>query len=91
MFFKWADPSNSYRGFAVLPYIKGLTEPLARLLKNNGIPNHKQTPENPTTGICFPQIMTTGLINKQMLFTKIPCADCPWSYIGVILEKLEGA
>jgi len=24
MFSKWADPSNSYRGFAVLPYIKGL-------------------------------------------------------------------
>ena len=24
MFSKWADPSNSYFGFAVLPYIKGL-------------------------------------------------------------------
>ena len=37
MFFKWADPSNSDSGFAVLPYIKGLTEPLSRLLRNNGI------------------------------------------------------
>lgn len=32
-FFKWADPSDSNRDFAVLPYINGLTEPLARLLR----------------------------------------------------------
>ena len=35
MFFRRADPSD--RRFAVLPYIKGLTEPLSRLLRNNGI------------------------------------------------------
>ena len=34
MFFKWADPPDAYRGFACLPYIKGLTEPLTRLLSN---------------------------------------------------------
>jgi len=32
-FFKWADPSDSNREFAVPPYINGLTEPLARLLR----------------------------------------------------------
>ena len=37
MFFRWADPSDLHRGFAVLPYIKGLTEPLSILLRNNGI------------------------------------------------------
>ena len=30
MFFKWADPSNTYQGFACLPYISSLTEPLTR-------------------------------------------------------------
>ena len=34
-FFKWADPSNMYQGFACLPYISGLTEPLS----------HKITPQ----------------------------------------------
>ena len=28
MFFGWADPSDLHVGFAVLPHIKGLTEPL---------------------------------------------------------------
>ena len=37
MFFGWADLPDLHRGFAVLPYIKGLTEALSRLLRNNGI------------------------------------------------------
>ena len=28
MFFKWADPSDTHKDFACLPYISGLTEPL---------------------------------------------------------------
>ena len=37
MFFKWAEPTDTYKGFACLPYISGLTEPLTRLLRNNEI------------------------------------------------------
>ena len=37
VFFKWADPSNTYQGFACLPYISGLTEPLTKLLCKNDI------------------------------------------------------
>ena len=37
MFFKWADPSSTYQGFACLPNISGLTEPLTRLLHKNDI------------------------------------------------------
>ena len=36
MFFKWAEPTNR-RNFAVLPYIKGITEPLTRILKEHDI------------------------------------------------------
>ena len=36
MFFKWAEPTNR-RNFAVLPYIKGITEPVTRILKEHDI------------------------------------------------------
>ncbi|XP_068701292.1 uncharacterized protein [Montipora foliosa] len=36
MFFKWVEPTNR-RNFAVLPYIKGITEPLTRILKEHDI------------------------------------------------------
>ena len=37
MFFKCADPSDTHKGFACLPYISGLTEPLMRLPCKNEI------------------------------------------------------
>ena len=37
MFFKWAEPSDTYKGFACLPYISCLTEHLRRLLRNKEI------------------------------------------------------
>jgi len=69
MFFGWADPSDLHVGFAVLPYIKGLTEPLSRLLRNNGI----QTTNRPLktlqqARVCFSEIKTTrGTTNKCRL------------------------
>ena len=36
MFFKWVEPTNR-RNFAVLPYIKGITERLTRILKEHDI------------------------------------------------------
>ena len=37
MFFKWAEPTNRRNFCAVLPYIKGITEPLTRILKEHDI------------------------------------------------------
>ena len=81
MFFKWDDPSNSDRGFAVLPYIKGLTEPLTRLLRNNGI----RTTSRPLMTLQqeFVSPKSRSPVDQQTnAVYKIPCADCPWSYIG---------
>ncbi len=67
--------------YVVLPYIKGLTEPLKRLLKPYDIrvtskplytlekmfpsPKDRPPPENQTNVVY-----------------QIGCSDCPWSYLG---------
>ena len=35
MFLKMVEPTESRKSFASLPYIKGVTEPLARILKKH--------------------------------------------------------
>ena len=37
MFFKMVEPTESRKSFASLPYIKGVTEPLTRLLKKHDV------------------------------------------------------
>ena len=81
MFFGWADPSDLLVGFTVLPYIKGLTEPLSRLLRNNGI----QTTSRPLKALQqeFVSLKSRPPAKLQTnVVYKIRCTDCPWSYIG---------
>ena len=79
MFFKWAEPTNR-RNFAVLPYIKGITEPLTRILKEHDI----QVTSRPVTELYNSISLSLSLdLPKQCnVIYKIPCASCPWSYIG---------
>ena len=37
MFFKMVEPIESHKAFASLPYIKGITEPLTRVLKKHDV------------------------------------------------------
>ena len=81
MFFKWADPSDTHKGFAFLPYISGLTEPLTRLLRKNEIrvlnkPFKTLQQEFPSPKFRQPSDLQSNVVYK------IPCKDCPWNYIG---------
>ena len=81
MFFKWADPSDTHKGFACLPYISGLTEPLTRLLRKNEIrvvnkPFKTLQQEFPSPKFRQPSDLQSNVVYK------IPCKDCPWNYIG---------
>ena len=80
MFFKWADPTNR-RNFAVLPYIKGITEPLTRILKEHDI----QVTSRPVKTLQqhFPIRKFRPAEDDQCnVKYKISCASCPWNYIG---------
>ena len=66
---------------ACLPYVRGITEPLTRLLRKNGInvvtwPHKTLQKEFPSPKFRPPTELQTHVVYKM------PCADCPWSFIG---------
>ena len=68
---------------ACLPYISGLTEPLTRLLRNDGI--RVVTKPRKTLQQEFPSPKFRSPIDSQTnVVYRIPCNhyDCPWNYIG---------
>ena len=76
MFFNCVDPPIPYRGFAVLPYIKGLTEPLSRLLRNNGIQTTSRALKTLQQEFISPKSRPPVEQETNVVY-KIPCADCP--------------
>ena len=66
---------------AVLPYIDGISQPLTRLLKKHDV----RVVSKPfkTLQQEFPSPKSRPLIDLQpYVVYKIPCADCPWNYVG---------
>ncbi|KAL9964003.1 hypothetical protein ACROYT_G027570 [Oculina patagonica] len=80
MFFSWADPMNS-QSFAVLPYIKGITEPLTRILKSHDIRVTNKPIKTLQQELPVPKFRPPVDDQCNVVY-KIPCASCPWSYIG---------
>ena len=80
MFFKWAAPSD-FSNYAVLPYINEISQPLIRLLKKHDV----RVVSKPfkTLQQEFPSPKSRPPIDLQPnVVYKIPCADCPWNYVG---------
>jgi hypothetical protein len=79
-FFNLVEPQTSYH-YAVLPYIKGLTEPLERILKHHDI--RVATKPLRTLQQLFPSPKDKPPPENQInVVYKINCSDCSWSYIG---------
>ena len=80
-FFASVDPLTTSSGYAVLPYIKGLTEPLTRVLRKYDIKVSNKPVR--TLQQDFPSPKDRPKIEKQTnVVYKIGCKDCLWSYIG---------
>ena len=79
MFFKVVEPTESRTSFASLPYIKGVTEPLTRVLKKHAVVNKPFT----TLQQQFPAPKFRPSMESQSnVVYKIPCTNCSWCYIG---------
>ena len=81
MFLKWTDPPDSQNGFAVLPYIKGVTEPLTRILNNNGIRATTRPVKTLQQEFASPKSRPPSDRQTNVVY-KIPCADRTRNYIA---------
>ena len=80
IFFKMVEPREK-TSYAVLPYIKGLTENITRTLHTHDI----RVTNKPLTTLqqLFPSPKFRPTVEEQTnVVYRIPCADCKWSYIG---------
>ena len=88
MFFRLIDPPDPQNGFAVLPYIKGVTEPLTRILNKNGIRATTRPVKTLQQEFVSPKSRPPSDRQTNVVY-KIPCADCTWSYIGETSRCLD--
>ena len=80
LFFDSVETKTNYN-YAVLPYIKGLTEPLKRILKPYDI--RVTTKPLRTLEQIFPSTKDRPPPEDQTnVVYQINCSDCSWSYIG---------
>ena len=87
MFFRWADPENN-NNFVVLPYIKGTTEPVLRILKQHDISVSTKPLSTLQSHFQVPKFRPNPEQQCNVVY-RIPCADCPWSYIGETKRSFE--
>ena len=82
MFFYLVEPSESRKSFASLSYIKGITEPLTRVLKKHDMISVINKPMT-TLQQQFPAPKFRPATDSQTnIVYKIPYAECSWCYIG---------
>ena len=81
MFFKLVDPTMSRNSFASLPYIKGVTEPLTRVLKKHEITVVNKPLKMLQQEFPIPKSRPPLTLQPNIVY-KIPCGNCSWSYIS---------
>ena len=81
MFFKLVDPTMSRNSFASLPYIKGVTEPLIRVLKKHEITVVNKPLKTRQQEFPIPKSRPPLTLQPDVVY-KIPFDNCSWSYIG---------
>jgi hypothetical protein len=78
-FFALVDPPKN--GYAVLPYVKGLTEPLTGVLKKHDIKVFNKPLRTLKQHFPSPKDRLAAIKQRNVVY-KIKCNDCPWNYVG---------
>ena len=75
MFFKWAEPTNR-PNFAILPYIKGITEPLTRIPNDYDMQVTNKPIKTLKQSFPVPKFRPAEDDRCYVMY-KIPCTSCP--------------
>ena len=75
------EPSESRKSFASLPYIKGVTEPLTRVLKKHDISVINKPMNTLQQQFLAPKFRPAPDSQTNVVY-KIPSTNCSWCYIG---------
>ena len=86
VFFESVEPST--KEYAVLLYIRGLTEALKRLLKHYGIKVISKPLRTFNQMLPSPKHRPSEEKQTNVIY-QIKCADCSWKYIGETGRSLE--
>ena len=87
-FFESIERTPQHKGYAILPYIKGLTEPLQRTLSKHDTKVFSK--QLKTLQHEFPSLKDRPNLDEQTnIIYKIPCKECSWSYIGETGRSLK--
>jgi len=81
MFFKIVEPTESGKSFASLPYIKGVTEPLTRVLEKQDVTVVNKPFTTLQQQYPAPKFRPS-MVSQTNVVYKIPCTNCSWCYIG---------
>ena len=87
-FFDLVEPIDAPTGFAVLPYIRGRTEPLTRILQKHNIKVANKPLRTLQKHFPSPKYRVTPEKETNVIY-QIPCADCSWNYIGETGRSFE--
>ena len=84
MFLKMVKPTESRKYFVSFPYIKGVTEPLTRVLKKHDVTVVNKPFTTATTTVPSSEIPISSMESQTTVVYKIPCKN---TVRGVTLGK----
>ena len=77
----WVELQENSNGFAVLPFINGVTQPLTRILQRHDILVVNKPFKTLHQEFRSPELRPP-IEHQPNVVYKIPYADCDWCYVG---------
>ena len=79
--FALSQSRGNHKGMVVVPYVKGLSEAFARILKSHGIATANRTHRTLRNFVVHPKDKVKEKKKTEVIY-RVPCKNCSSSYVG---------